>query len=189
MPTPIPRTLAAGQRVDLVVEYFDNAGASTVRLEWKRPGSASYAVIPQSQLLAPATPIRPPGGPTLPQPSRPSAEGEWSVAAIPLDAGMDRHPSEASATSLTATSAATGGAILESTVDATMGSTSMSGSSAGRLSVSSSKAGGSRAGYRPASEASGSLQPDWMTLADAVWGEEGRLAVKPAFTLAFRRRP
>jgi hypothetical protein len=179
-------TLAAGQRVDLVVEYFDNTGASTVRLEWKRPGSASYTVIPQSQLLAPATAIRPPGGPTVPQGTKPSAEGEWSVAATPLEVKIDRHSSAASVASLTAPAET---AILESTLDATVGSASLSGTSASGTRANASKASGSRAGYRLAGEASGSARPDWMTLADAVWGEENHLATKPASAFSFRRRP
>jgi len=49
-------TLAAGQKVTLQVDYFDNTGAATIRLEWKRPGSTSFVAIPASQLLSPAAP-------------------------------------------------------------------------------------------------------------------------------------
>ncbi|MEK0424040.1 MAG: hypothetical protein RJB11_131 [Planctomycetota bacterium] len=46
--------LVAGQKVDLKLEYFENTGSAIVRMEWRRPGGASYQVIPQSQLLAPS---------------------------------------------------------------------------------------------------------------------------------------
>jgi hypothetical protein len=49
--------LAAGQRVDLLVDYYDNSGASTIRLEWKRPGSTSFVAIPTSQLFPPSSAI------------------------------------------------------------------------------------------------------------------------------------
>lgn len=44
--------LAAGQKVDLKLEYFENTGSSTIRLEWRRPGLSNFSTIPQSQLLA-----------------------------------------------------------------------------------------------------------------------------------------
>ncbi|MFM2094246.1 MAG: Soluble aldose sugar dehydrogenase YliI precursor, partial [Planctomycetota bacterium] len=47
--------LTAGQKIDIQVEYFDNTGSAVLRLEWQRPGQTSFAVIPQSQLLAPST--------------------------------------------------------------------------------------------------------------------------------------
>jgi len=47
--------LTAGQKIDIQVEYFDNTGSAVMRLEWQRPGQTSFAVIPQSQLLAPGT--------------------------------------------------------------------------------------------------------------------------------------
>jgi hypothetical protein len=74
-------------------------------------------------------------------------------------------------------------------LDATVGSASLSGTSASGTRANASKASGSRAGYRLAGEASGSARPDWMTLADAVWGEENHLATKPASAFSFRRRP
>jgi hypothetical protein len=47
--------LVAGKPVAFTLDYFDNLGASVIRLEWKRPGSSVFEVIPSSQFLAPAT--------------------------------------------------------------------------------------------------------------------------------------
>jgi hypothetical protein len=52
-------TLAAGQKVSLLVDYFDHSGAATIRLEWKRPGATSFVVIPETQLIAPVAPVAP----------------------------------------------------------------------------------------------------------------------------------
>ena len=42
-------TLAAGQRVSIVVEYFEGGGGAVMRLSWLRPGGA-WAPIPATQL-------------------------------------------------------------------------------------------------------------------------------------------
>ncbi len=45
-------TLAAGQQVDIVVEYYENGGGATMRLRWLTPGSSTFAIVPAAQLLA-----------------------------------------------------------------------------------------------------------------------------------------
>jgi hypothetical protein len=52
--TAAPVTLAAGQRIDIVVEYFDNRGDATMRLLWLPPGAPQYLPIPATQLFADA---------------------------------------------------------------------------------------------------------------------------------------
>ncbi len=47
-------TLTAGQKYDLKLEYFDNTGAATIRLYWKRPGQTTFSIVPQSELYSPA---------------------------------------------------------------------------------------------------------------------------------------
>jgi fibronectin type 3 domain-containing protein len=46
-------TLTAGQKYDLKLEYFDNTGAATIKLYWKRPGQTAYSIVPQSELYSP----------------------------------------------------------------------------------------------------------------------------------------
>jgi hypothetical protein len=48
--------LAAGQSIDITLEFYQRAGGATARLEWKRPGQSAFEVIPQSQLYAGNTP-------------------------------------------------------------------------------------------------------------------------------------
>jgi YVTN family beta-propeller protein len=45
--------MVAGQRSDIVVEYYENGGGSLVSLRWLTPGSAAYVVIPAAQLAPP----------------------------------------------------------------------------------------------------------------------------------------
>jgi CotH kinase protein/PA14 domain/Lamin Tail Domain/Chitobiase/beta-hexosaminidase C-terminal domain/Divergent InlB B-repeat domain/Putative Ig domain len=47
-------TLAAGQRIDIVVEYFDDRGDATMRLLWLPPGAPHFMPIPATQLHATA---------------------------------------------------------------------------------------------------------------------------------------
>ena len=42
--------LVAGQRIRVVLEYFDNTGQAVARLRWLRPGATSYVAIPAQQL-------------------------------------------------------------------------------------------------------------------------------------------
>ena len=46
-------TLAAGQRVSIVVEYQEYTGGATMQLSWKTPGTTSYVAVPASRLYAP----------------------------------------------------------------------------------------------------------------------------------------
>ena len=43
-------SLAAGQRVPIVVEYQDLAGGAQIQLRWKAPGSTNYVVVPTNRL-------------------------------------------------------------------------------------------------------------------------------------------
>jgi mono/diheme cytochrome c family protein len=44
--------LQAGQRVRIVLEYYDNTGRAVARLRWLVPGATSYVAIPPQQLYA-----------------------------------------------------------------------------------------------------------------------------------------
>ena len=62
--------LGAGQRIPLKLEYYENDGGATLKLEWSGPG-LSRAVIPAANLSAPGTtpatpPVTPPTPPTTP---------------------------------------------------------------------------------------------------------------------------
>jgi YVTN family beta-propeller protein len=48
-------TLAAGQRVSIVMEYFERGGGAVAQLNWIAPGAASATVIPAAQLYASTT--------------------------------------------------------------------------------------------------------------------------------------
>lgn len=52
--------LAAGQKVDVRMEYYEAAGGATARLMWKRPGQSASAVVPRERLYAgtPAVTVR-----------------------------------------------------------------------------------------------------------------------------------
>lgn len=43
-------SLQAGRSYHIVMEYYENGGGAVSRLQWKRPGQASYVTVPQSQL-------------------------------------------------------------------------------------------------------------------------------------------
>ena len=45
--------LTAGQRVAVVLEYYDRSTAATMRLQWRVPGSSSYVAVPASRLNHP----------------------------------------------------------------------------------------------------------------------------------------
>jgi fibronectin type 3 domain-containing protein len=45
-------TLQAGQRYDLKVEYYENAGGAVMQLEWLRPGQSTFGTIPQTNLFS-----------------------------------------------------------------------------------------------------------------------------------------
>ena len=47
-------TLIAGQRYDLVLEYYEKSGGTTAKLNWQTPGAATFAPIPLTQLHATA---------------------------------------------------------------------------------------------------------------------------------------
>lgn len=47
--------MVAGKKYDLTLEYFNDGGSGTMRLEWMRPGQAAYAVVPTSQLYRPSS--------------------------------------------------------------------------------------------------------------------------------------
>ncbi len=44
-------TLAAGQVVSVVVEYYEAGGGAVARLRWRTPGATAYAVIPKTGLF------------------------------------------------------------------------------------------------------------------------------------------
>ncbi len=48
--TTIGINLTAGQRVRIVLEYYDNTGQAVARLHWLLPGSTSYVAIPTQQM-------------------------------------------------------------------------------------------------------------------------------------------
>ena len=43
-------SLVAGQRVTIVVEYFERSSSATMRLLWRLPGSTPYVAIPAASL-------------------------------------------------------------------------------------------------------------------------------------------
>jgi hypothetical protein len=47
-------TLAAGQQVDVVMEYYDRSLGAVARLNWRTPGVAAFVPIPATQLLSAA---------------------------------------------------------------------------------------------------------------------------------------
>ena len=46
-------TLAAGQRVRVVAEYYERGGGAVMRLRWQPPGSAGAVAIPAARLYVP----------------------------------------------------------------------------------------------------------------------------------------
>ncbi|HEX6239345.1 MAG TPA: PA14 domain-containing protein, partial [Polyangiales bacterium] len=47
--------LTAGQRYEVIVEYFERTGSATMRFNWRVPGTSSYVAVPAAQLYAPGT--------------------------------------------------------------------------------------------------------------------------------------
>ena len=45
-------TLAAGQKYDIRLEYYDYLGKAVAKLLWQRPGETEFTMIPQAQLYA-----------------------------------------------------------------------------------------------------------------------------------------
>ena len=43
-------SLTAGQRVAVVLEYYERGGGAQIRLQWRVPGSSSYVAVPASRL-------------------------------------------------------------------------------------------------------------------------------------------
>ena len=74
-------TLRANQRVPLSLEYFDNDGRASLRLEWSGPGVVRQ-VIPTARLFAVAAPVPPtppsvtPPPPAPPPPAPPAPTGK-----------------------------------------------------------------------------------------------------------------
>jgi PA14 domain/CotH kinase protein/Lamin Tail Domain/Chitobiase/beta-hexosaminidase C-terminal domain/Putative Ig domain/Divergent InlB B-repeat domain len=54
-------TLAAGERIDIRVEYFDDRGDATMRLLWLPPGAPQFMPIPATQLFADVADVLPSG--------------------------------------------------------------------------------------------------------------------------------
>ncbi len=46
-------TLTGGQRVSIVLEYYERGGGSVIRLQWRRPGSTTFVAVPAAQLNRP----------------------------------------------------------------------------------------------------------------------------------------
>jgi hypothetical protein len=44
--------LQAGQKYDVVLEYYDNSGDAVLQLEWLRPGSSAFEIVPKSKLFS-----------------------------------------------------------------------------------------------------------------------------------------
>ena len=45
--------LVAGQKVQIVVEYFDNTRNAVARLRWQTPGNASFVNVPKDRQYPP----------------------------------------------------------------------------------------------------------------------------------------
>jgi mono/diheme cytochrome c family protein len=43
-------TLTAGQRIPVVLEYYERGGGAQIRLQWRVPGSSSFVAVPASRL-------------------------------------------------------------------------------------------------------------------------------------------
>ncbi len=161
-------TLAAGQKVTLQVDYFDSTGDATIRLEWKRPGSASFTAIPASQLLSPAGPAAAATATGLARSAVASdrnfltAEGE-AAAIDPVMASdfQPRNPTPASQPGEHATASPPAPSLF----------------SAVRTRPELATVKGQRA-LKNRSLADWATSADWATLADHVWsGDEGPKSV------------
>jgi hypothetical protein len=47
-------TLAAGQRYDIVLEYYEKTGGAVAKLNWQTPGTTTFVPVPATQLSAAA---------------------------------------------------------------------------------------------------------------------------------------
>jgi putative intracellular protease/amidase len=54
--TSSPVNLSAGQRVPIVLEYYDNTRAALVQLGWRRPGQTQFAIVPRGRLYPASAP-------------------------------------------------------------------------------------------------------------------------------------
>src|SRR5262249_35805032 len=45
-------TLAAGQKYEITLEYYDSAEKAVIQLDWLRPGQSKFSVIPQGKLFS-----------------------------------------------------------------------------------------------------------------------------------------
>ncbi len=54
--TSSPVNLAAGQRVPIVMEHYENTGRAIAQLAWRRPGQRQFAVVPRERLYLASSP-------------------------------------------------------------------------------------------------------------------------------------
>ncbi|MGC4032808.1 MAG: PQQ-dependent sugar dehydrogenase [Tepidisphaeraceae bacterium] len=66
-------TLAAGEKKDIRVEYYQNTQGATAKLEWKRPGQTAFELVPQRQLYPTA------GSAPVPTINTPASSLQWKV--------------------------------------------------------------------------------------------------------------
>jgi MSHA biogenesis protein MshQ len=45
--------MAAGQRLRIVVEYYERGGQAVMALRWRTPGAATFTPIPANRLYLP----------------------------------------------------------------------------------------------------------------------------------------
>jgi len=50
-----PVTLVAGQRYDVVLEYYEKTGGAVMKLNWQTPGANGFVAIPAAQLYSTST--------------------------------------------------------------------------------------------------------------------------------------
>ena len=55
-------TFAAGERKSITLEYFEDTGAASIKLEWQRPGQSGFSVVSQRQLFTTSDTTRIAGG-------------------------------------------------------------------------------------------------------------------------------
>ena len=46
-------TMAAGQRMRIVVEYYERGGYAEMALRWRLPGSSTFTAVPANRLYLP----------------------------------------------------------------------------------------------------------------------------------------
>jgi hypothetical protein len=66
----VPLNLVAGQKYNIELDYYQNAGKSAIQLSWASPNLAKE-VIPTSQLYPVSGPVNPPPIPSPPPPIKP----------------------------------------------------------------------------------------------------------------------